>query len=135
MIFESISLTNFGAYRGTQTASLTPKAGRPVILFGGMNGGGKTTFLDAIQLVLYGSKARTSNRGTTAYKNYLKQCIHRAPDSPRNAAISIDFSRVVDGKRVVYCITRSWKEMGGNIKESLTVILSLIHISEPTRPY
>ena len=43
MILDCIKITNFGAYVGTQTAILTPEPGKPVVLFGGMNGGGKTT--------------------------------------------------------------------------------------------
>lgn len=63
MILDTIILENFGAYRGRQEATLTPKPGKPIVLFGGLNGGGKTTLLDAIQLAFYGPKARISNRG------------------------------------------------------------------------
>ena len=45
MILDSITLNNFGAYCGRQEAMLTPEDGKPIILFGGMNGGGKTTLL------------------------------------------------------------------------------------------
>ena len=58
MILDLLTLENFGVYGGIQAVRLTPEsAERPIILFGGLNGGGKTTLLDAIQLVLYGSKA------------------------------------------------------------------------------
>jgi DNA repair exonuclease SbcCD ATPase subunit len=72
MILDYIRLENFGAYEGYQEAILTPEDGRPVILFGGMNGGGKTTLLDAMQLALYGSKAKVSNRGRMGYRDYHK---------------------------------------------------------------
>jgi len=54
MILERLTLRNFCLFRGEQTFTLTP--GRrngnhlPIILFGGINGGGKTTLLDSIQL-------------------------------------------------------------------------------------
>jgi DNA sulfur modification protein DndD len=70
MTLDYLCLDNFGAYCGRQEAHLTPEEGRPVILFGGMNGGGKTTLLDAMQLALYGSKAKLSNRGRMGYRNY-----------------------------------------------------------------
>ena len=67
MILEELTLHNFGAYRGRYAVDLTPEPGKPVILIGGMNGGGKTSFLDALQLALYGRLSRTSNRGDLAY--------------------------------------------------------------------
>ena len=66
MILEQLTVRNFCLYRGEQVFDLTPvTAGgrhRPIVLFGGINGGGKTTLLDAIQLALYGSRARCSKR-------------------------------------------------------------------------
>jgi DNA sulfur modification protein DndD len=56
MILDTIVLDNFGAYCGRQEATLTPQSGKPIVLFGGLNGGGKTTLLDAIQLAFYGSR-------------------------------------------------------------------------------
>ena len=50
MIFDSLTLENFGAYAGPQQMSLSPSIGKPVVLVGGMNGGGKTTLLDAVQI-------------------------------------------------------------------------------------
>ena len=55
MQFLELVLKNFGPYAGTQTINLRPeKDGNPspIVLFGGMNGGGKTTLLDAIRLAL-----------------------------------------------------------------------------------
>ncbi|PSN09147.1 ABC transporter [filamentous cyanobacterium CCP5] len=46
MIFRELVLQNFGPYRGRQVINLAPvDAAQPIILFGGMNGGGKTTLL------------------------------------------------------------------------------------------
>ena len=78
MLLEQIKLKNFGLYSGDQTINLLPPSpNKPIILFGGLNGGGKTTLLDAIQLGLFGGHARISNRGTKGYQNYLSQCIHK----------------------------------------------------------
>jgi len=68
MILDSITLKNFGVYRGEQKADLAPVSDqKPIVLFGGMNGGGKTTLLDAVQLGLYGPKARCAGRGKLGY--------------------------------------------------------------------
>ena len=49
MIFKRIVLHNFGIYKGKHEIDLEPPSPeKPIILFGGLNGGGKTTFLTAI---------------------------------------------------------------------------------------
>ncbi|ANV89128.1 hypothetical protein AWQ22_16190 (plasmid) [Picosynechococcus sp. PCC 7117] len=62
MIFKTLILENFGPYSGRQTLDLTPTETSPIILIGGMNGGGKTTLMDALRLVLYGQQAQCSTR-------------------------------------------------------------------------
>jgi hypothetical protein len=53
VILQQLTLRNFGLFRGKQAFDLAPAApngkSRPVVLFGGINGGGKTTLFDAIQ--------------------------------------------------------------------------------------
>jgi len=77
MIFLELVLENFGPYRGRQILNLCPNDGKPILLLGGMNGGGKTTLMDAIRLVLYGHRAECSTRGNLSYANFLKQCVNR----------------------------------------------------------
>ena len=79
MILQELVLHNFGVYRGRQSIALEPPStNKPIVLFGGINGGGKTTILDALQLVLYGKFARCSNRGTASYETFLQKSINRA---------------------------------------------------------
>jgi DNA sulfur modification protein DndD len=122
MILDHIRLENFGAYEGIQEALLTPEEGKPVILFGGMNGGGKTTLLDAMQLALYGSKAKVSNRGRMGYKDYLQDCIHRSADPGEGAAITLRFRRTVDGVSSHFELHRSWRLGVKSIEETLRVL-------------
>lgn len=122
MTLDYIRLENFGAYEGYQEAMLTPEEGRPVILFGGMNGGGKTTLLDAMQLALYGSKAKVSNRGRMGYKEYLKDCIHRSADPGEGAGITLRFRRTVEGKVSHFELHRSWRVGVKGIEETLRVL-------------
>jgi len=77
MIFLELVLENFGPYKGRQVLNLRPNDGKPILLLGGMNGGGKTTLMDAIRLVLYGHRAECSTRGNLSYSNFLKQCVNR----------------------------------------------------------
>ena len=122
MILDSIALKNFGVYAGRQEAELAPPDDtKPIVLFGGMNGGGKTTFLDAIQLVLYGSKARCSGRGKLGYRDYLRDMIHRGADPTDGAAIELRFRRAVDGEMHNYKVTRSWRQTAKDIEERVEV--------------
>ena len=122
MILDSIILENFGAYGGRQEANLTPEEGKPIILFGGLNGGGKTTLLDAIQLAFYGAKARTSNRGRLAYKDYLRDSIHRGTDPSEGAAVIIRFRRMIDGEPRHFELRRSWRQGVKGIEETVRVL-------------
>jgi len=121
MTLDRVILDNFGAYSGRQEAVLTPEPGKPVILFGGMNGGGKTTFLDSIQLGFYGRKAKTSNRGNLAYRDYLADCIHRGADPGEGAAITIEYRRMAEGRATRYELRRSWYYGPKGIEETLRV--------------
>lgn len=115
-------MENFGVYAGRQVIPLTPeKANKPIILFGGLNGGGKTTLLDAVQLAFYGPRARCSNRGRLAYKDYLREAIHRGADPTEGASIEIEFRRAVDGEMKTYRLIRSWRENARGIEDHLEV--------------
>ena len=123
MIFDRIVLQDFGVYRGRQEADLAPRPGRPIVLFGGMNGGGKTTLLDAIQLALYGPKARLSNRGRLGYKEYLRACIHHDADPGDGAAITLGFRRWTDGEPHDYELRRAWRVGCRGVEEHLEVLM------------
>lgn len=108
MIFDNIVLTNFGLYAGRQQITLTPPSpDKPVVLFGGLNGGGKTTILDALQLCLFGAHAKTSNRGRLAYSEYLSRCIHSHGEHD-SASIQLSLRHSLQGVEDRYTIKRSW---------------------------
>lgn len=121
MIFDSLTLENFGAYAGSQQMNLSPSPGKPVVLVGGMNGGGKTTLLDAVQLVLYGSRARTSTRGRESYHEFLRSCINRNVKPEAGAKITLKFSRFSSGQVVACEVQRAWRETARGIVETLVV--------------
>lgn len=123
MIFTEIVLHNFGIYKGRHVVDLTPEsAKKPIILFGGLNGGGKTTFLDALQLTLYGKFAKCSNRGELSYQDYLKETINRYTASEDGAALELEFVHYSEGNQTTYRIKRLWKSTGKKIKETLEVL-------------
>jgi DNA sulfur modification protein DndD len=122
VILDEITLHNFGLYADRQTMILTPpSSSKPVVLIGGLNGGGKTTLLDALQLCLYGPHARISNRGSVAYPEYLSRCVHRGA-SDREAAIEIAFRHTLEGREDHYRLHRSWRITEGGCKEQFEVL-------------
>ena len=112
MILRELTLNNFCLYRGEHVLNLSPtkRRGRaaPIILFGGMNGGGKTTLLDAIQLVLYGKRARCSKRGDKPYEQFLRESVNHSADPIEGAAITLSFQYHSEGEDHLYEICRSW---------------------------
>lgn len=121
MILDRIVLKNFGLYAGSQAITLTPPSPKkPVVLIGGLNGGGKTTFLDGLQLCLFGPHAKISNRGTLSYQEYLSRSIHRGTPASE-AAIEVSFRYTVEGREEQYRLHRSWRRNGKGCTETLEV--------------
>ncbi|EIV8659397.1 DNA sulfur modification protein DndD [Vibrio parahaemolyticus] len=109
MIFEQVKLYNFGIYQGEHTVDLdVTDHNKPVVLFGGLNGGGKTTFLDSLQLALYGKNAKCSNRGKLSYSDYLKQAINRY-SKDKFASVSLSFRHTQRTQTKRYEVIRSWE--------------------------
>ena len=121
MILDEIVVHDFGLFADRQKICLTPPSReKPIILFGGLNGHGKTTLLDSLQLCLYGPFAQISNRGDLSYSDYLARCIHRSALTSE-AAVEIAFRRTVDGKEESYRIHRSWRMQKSGHKEHFEV--------------
>ena len=122
MTLDSIALTDFGLYAGRQEINLAPPApDKPIVLFGGLNGGGKTTLLDALQLVFFGPRAKTSSRGRLPYTDYLSRCIH--DKAPRRASIQLAFRHTIAGTEDHYTLRRAWHEdSGGKCREEFRVL-------------
>ena len=57
MILQELTLENIGVFKGIQSLDFTINGSKqPITLVGALNGGGKTTILQALQLVLFGNK-------------------------------------------------------------------------------
>ncbi|MCI0623313.1 MAG: DNA sulfur modification protein DndD [Acidobacteria bacterium] len=126
MILEQLTLRNFCVYEGEQVFDLTParRGGQPapIVLFGGINGGGKTTLLDAVQLVLYGNRARCSKRSNKPYDAFLQESVHQGAEPSDGAAIRLSFRYAAEGEEHLYEVTRAWSLNGkGRICERVQV--------------
>ncbi|BAZ41309.1 hypothetical protein NIES4101_72730 [Calothrix sp. NIES-4101] len=131
MKFIELVLQNFGPYYGRQVINLNPnfdeENSHPIILLGGMNGGGKTTLMDAIRLALYGHRAECSTRGNLSYGDFLVQCInsHTQADDTR---VELVFEHLENDKPIKYRIVRTWDR---NLKEGKDT-LGIFNIKDDT---
>jgi len=124
MILSRLTLTNFGVFRGRQSISLLPQKGKPIILIGGKNGAGKTTFLEAIRLCFYGSQGLGFS-SKEDYLKYLDSRIHTSASSiiqPNVASVTVEF-QYSDFEAVhTYKVGRFWERRNtGKVHETLTV--------------
>ncbi len=118
MILKKLTMHNFGVYASTNQFEF--HGGKPVVLIGGMNGRGKTTFLEAVLLGLYGANsfAYTESKFKT-YGQYLKSYVNKS-DGTKQTYIELEFS--LDGSNEeVYLIHREWDGNAQRIREKIWV--------------
>ena len=121
MIFDKLTLFNFGIYKGKHDIELSPKKKKNIVLIGALNGGGKTTLLDALQVVLYGPRANYSDKGKVQYRKYLKESINEHTNASAGTFIQLHFRHHTDGNEHQYIIKRSWQPRGNGVKEDFTI--------------
>lgn len=126
MIFNKLTVTNVGNFAGAHEFKLRDtdnKERRPIVLFGGLNGAGKTTIFDAIKLCLYGQEM-LGTVSVAKYHEYLRQKTHSSKITalqPKHAAIALSFDYTHHGKVCTYRVERFWELTGHKISESLSV--------------
>ena len=120
MIIDELTLYDFGIYAGQQSVKLNPPSPKkPVTIFYGLNGCGKTTILEALQVALFGQQAPFLEGGN--YKEYIKQRINKHSRYGQ-ASLRLDFHRSENGQLTHYRIYRVWKRTLSGVKETLEVI-------------
>lgn len=123
MKFQTLTLHNVGVYVDRQSIDLTTTPHKPVVLIGGLNGCGKTTLLDSLQLCLYGNRARCAGRGSLGYEAYLAELISKRARPSDGASIELTFNVVVDGEDRRYRVVRAWKQAGQGVREFVSVFV------------
>ena len=117
MIITKLVLHNFGVYAGTNTFEFHGK--KPVVLIGGMNGRGKTTFLEAVLLALYGASSFAYAEGHhSSYAQYLKNYVNRE-DGTNQSYIDLEFKVNPDDSET-YLIHREWSAQGLRTGEQIS---------------
>lgn len=105
MVIKQLTLHNFGIYASTNKFVFQGK--KPIVLIGGMNGRGKTTFLEAVLLALYGANSFAYNESNyKSFGQYLKSFVN-ITDGTLKTYIELEFAMDANEKEI-YCIHREW---------------------------
>jgi DNA sulfur modification protein DndD len=137
MIIKKLTLTDFQVFQGRHELDLETRTKynrkRPIVLFGGLNGAGKTTMLTAVRLALYGKQILGIGASNKAYESYLEGCIHNARDSivqANSAGVELDFTYAKLGELKNYRVTRQWMITGKKLTETLHITENDSRLSE-----
>ncbi len=118
MIITRLTLKNFGVYAGINSFEFTYR--KPVVLIGGLNGRGKTTFLEAVLLALYGAHSFAYNESKYhSYGQYLKAFVNQA-DGTYETFVELEFKLENDHSEK-YIVHREWSGQGQRIRERISV--------------
>jgi len=105
MIIKRLTMHNFGVYASTNTFDFTAR--KPIVLIGGLNGRGKTTFLEAVLLALYGANSfayKESHFNT--YGQYLRSFVNIS-DGSKKTYVELEFV-LNNADQDRYIIRRDW---------------------------
>lgn len=128
MLIKSLTMNDYRVYAGPNSFDLSPRLRhgkmRPIVLFGGLNGAGKTSLLSGVRLALYGKASLGDAVSQKRYDQYLLESIHRPKGrkiGPRGASIEISFSYAKLGEENDFRVLRSWERAGSSVKELLEI--------------
>ena len=118
MIINRLTMHNFGVYAGTNIFEFTHK--KPIVLIGGMNGRGKTTFLEAILLSLYGANSAAYKESKyNSYNQYLRSYVNRSHWS-QSSYVELEFV-LNESTNDTYVVRREWDALSKITKEKICV--------------
>ena len=118
MIINRLVMHNFGVYAGTNIFEFTHR--KPIVLIGGMNGRGKTTFLEAILLSLYGANSVTYKESKyNSYNQYLRSYVNKSHWS-QSSFIELEFV-LNESTNDTYVVKREWDSLSKITREKISV--------------
>ena len=118
MIINRLIMHNFGVYAETNIFEFTHK--KPIVLIGGMNGRGKTTFLEAILLSLYGANSIAFKESKyNSYNQYLRSYVNKSNWS-QSSFIELEFV-LNESTNDTYVVKREWDSLSKITREKISV--------------
>lgn len=122
MLFEKLSIENYGVYANRSEFDLVTSPEKPIILVGGLNGAGKTTIFESIMIALYGRTYLGRKTSKKDYLQFISDKIHRH-DGKRasHASVEVTFKFYHNNSIDTYVVNRGWDVNGASISESLSI--------------
>lgn len=118
MIINRLTMHNFGVYAGTNIFEFSHE--KPIVLIGGMNGRGKTTFLEAILLSLYGANSIAYKESNyNSYNQYLRSYVNKSHRS-QSSFLELEFV-MNESSDNTYIVKRGWDALSKITKETISV--------------
>lgn len=125
MIIRKLTLHNFGIYAGDNIFELNND--KPVVLIGGLNGRGKTTFLEAILIALYGSNSFAfTDSQYNNYGAYLRAHVNTI-EGASECFVELVFDMNEENDMNTYVVRRSWSTEKKRIKDKVDVYKNDFH--------
>jgi len=122
MIFQELTVCNYGPFKGIHKLDLAPNNDAPIVLFGALNGSGKTTLFDSIQLALFGKYIKASGKFTGGYEKYLRSLINRDSLIENNTYVTLTLKVELADKAHNIKIKREWMD-DSRIKEKCSIYI------------
>ena len=118
MIIRKLTMYNFGVYQGENSFKFN--GDKPIVLVGGMNGRGKTTFLEAILLSLYGQNSNAFKESKyKSYNQYLRSYVNNKSFS-QSTYLEMEFV-MNESNNNTYIVRREWDALSKITRETITV--------------
>ncbi|WP_162608173.1 AAA family ATPase [Butyricicoccus pullicaecorum] len=123
MKINRVTLYNFSSYVGENTITLDTHDKQNIVLIGGNNGAGKTSFFTAIKLALYGPQCFRFQDKNNRYTARIKELINHDAFLSDNvkAYVEVEIDLPTDRVHTLYTIRREWSFIEKRLQESYTV--------------
>ncbi|WPP40716.1 DNA sulfur modification protein DndD [Paenibacillus hunanensis] len=131
MQITKLLLRNIGAYHGHHNFDFNTTPEKNVILIGGKNGAGKTTILESLRIVLFGSLAYGFVNDNEPYFRKIHSLLNRSAieSSSSEFQIKLEYTSTEEFENVHYALMREWYFKNEKIRERFSVLKNGKHLS------